>query len=32
MLSWIRDRALTIVLMAMFLVFLAGQYVAGFQE
>jgi hypothetical protein len=30
--SWIRDRALTIVLMAMFGLFLAGQVVAGFWE
>ena len=30
--SWIRDRALTIVLMAMFGVFLAGQVAAGFWE
>ena len=32
MLSWIHDRALTIVLMVMFVVFLAGQYVTGFYE
>ena len=32
MLSWIHDRALTIALMAMFAVFLAGQYVTGFRE
>ena len=32
MLSWIHDRALTLALMAMFVVFLAGQYVAGFKE
>ena len=30
--TWIKDRALTLVLMAMFLVFLAGQYVTGFHE
>ena len=30
--TWINDRALTLVLMAMFLVFLAGQYVTGFHE
>ena len=30
--SWIHDRALTLVLMAMFAVFLAGQYVTGFYE
>ena len=30
--SWIRDRALTIVLMAMFVLFLAGQIVAGRWE
>jgi len=30
--SWIHDRALTLVLMAMFLVFLAGQFVTGFHE
>ena len=29
---WIHDRALTIVLMAMFLFFLAGQFVTGFWE
>jgi len=29
---WIHDRALTIVLMAMFLFFLAGQVVTGFWE
>ena len=32
MLSWIHDRALTLALMTMFVVFLAGQYVAGFKE
>jgi hypothetical protein len=30
--QWLRDRALTLVLMAMFMVFLAGQLVAGFYE
>jgi hypothetical protein len=30
--SWIHDRALTLVLMAMFLIFLAGQYVTGYWE
>lgn len=30
--DWIRDRALTLVLMAMFLLFLAGQVVTGFWE
>lgn len=30
--NWIRDRALTIVLMGMFLLFLAGQFVTGLQE
>jgi hypothetical protein len=30
--SWIHDRALTIVLMVMFVVFLAGQYVTGYYE
>ena len=30
--SWIRDRALTLVLMAMFLVFLAAQLVTGLHE
>jgi len=29
---WIRDRALTIVLMAMFLIVLAGQVITGFWE
>jgi hypothetical protein len=29
---WIRDRALTLVLMAMFLLFLAGQLITGFAE
>ena len=30
--TWIRDRALTLVLMLLFLLFLAGQFVAGFRE
>jgi hypothetical protein len=30
--GWIRDRALTLVLMAMFLVFLAGQMLTGHAE
>jgi hypothetical protein len=30
--SWIHDRALTLVLMAMFLLFLAGQFVTGLHE
>ena len=30
--DWIRDRALTLVLMAMFLLFLGGQFVAGYYE
>ena len=30
--AWIRDRALTLALMAMFLLFLAGQLVTGFAE
>jgi hypothetical protein len=30
--AWIRDRALTLALMAMFLVFLAGQLLTGFAE
>ena len=30
--SWIRDRALTLVLVAMFLVFLAGQLATGFYD
>jgi len=30
--GWIKDRALTLVLMAMFVAFLAGQYVTGFYE
>ena len=30
--AWIRDRALTLVLMAMFLLFLAGQLITGFAE
>ena len=29
---WLRDRALTLVLMAMFLLFLAGQMITGFYE
>ena len=29
---WFRDRALTLVLMAMFLVFLAAQLVTGLYE
>ena len=28
--TWVRDRALTLTLMAMFLLFLAGQLVTGF--
>ena len=32
MMAWIRDRALTLVLMAMFLISLAGQYVTGYLE
>ena len=32
MLGWIHDRALTLVLMAMFLIFLAAQYVTGYWE
>ena len=32
MTGWIRDRALTLVLMAMFLLFLAGQLITGFAE
>ena len=32
LMQWLRDRALTLVLMAMFMVFLAGQLVAGFYE
>ena len=31
-LNWIRDRALTLLLMAMFVVFLAGQVVTGLYE
>jgi hypothetical protein len=31
-LAWIRDRALTLALMAMFLLFLAGQLITGFAE
>jgi hypothetical protein len=30
--DWVRDRALTLVLMAMFLVFLAGQLITGLHE
>ena len=30
--DWIRDRALTLVLMAMFLVFLAAQFTTGLYE
>src|SRR4029450_10355432 len=30
--AWLRDRALTLVLMGMFLIFLAGQLVTGFAE
>ena len=30
--QWIRDRALTLVLMTMFLVFLSGQFVTGLNE
>jgi hypothetical protein len=30
--KWIRDRALTLVLMAMFVLFLAGQMMTGFAE
>ena len=30
MIAWLRDRALTLVLMACFLVFLAGQLITGF--
>ena len=30
--QWFRDRALTIVLMAAFVVFLAGQLMTGFYE
>ena len=30
--SWIRDRALTLVLMGCFVVFLCGQMVTGFYE
>ena len=30
--DWIRDRALTLVLMAMFLVFLAAQFITGLSE
>ena len=30
--DWIKDRALTLVLMGMFVLFLAGQFVTGFHE
>src|SRR5689334_2865033 len=30
--AWIRDRALTLALMAMFVLFLAGQLLTGFAE
>jgi hypothetical protein len=30
--TWIRDRALTLALMAMFMLFLAGQLITGFAE
>ena len=30
--TWFRDRALTLVLMALFVTFLAGQFVTGFAE
>ena len=30
--AWIRDRALTLTLMAMFLLFLAAQLITGFAE
>ena len=30
--AWIRDRALTLALMVMFLLFLAGQLITGFAE
>jgi hypothetical protein len=30
--EWIKDRALTLVLMGMFVIFLAGQFVTGFLE
>ena len=32
LMAWIHDRALTLTLMAMFLLFLAGQLVTGFAE
>ncbi len=32
MIAWLRDRALTLVLMAFFLIFLAGQLLTGFYE
>ena len=31
-LKWFRDRALTLVSMAMFLLFLVGQVITGFYE
>jgi uncharacterized protein DUF6766 len=30
--GWIKDRALTLVLMGMFVIFLAGQFVTGFHD
>jgi hypothetical protein len=30
--DWFRDRALTLVLMSMFLLFLAGQMLTGFYD
>src|SRR6187455_1891893 len=32
MIDWIHDRALTLVLMGMFVVFLAGQFATGFRD
>ena len=32
MMAWLHDRALTLVLMAMFLIFLLGQYVTGYRQ
>ena len=32
MTDWIHDRALTLVLMGMFVIFLAGQFVTGFRD
>src|SRR4029453_5299444 len=32
LMAWIRDRALTLALMAMFLLFLSGQLLTGFAE